>query len=158
MAYGSQWQRCRCYCSDGFREDDIVCASCNASYQCVSTPLPHTFLYNSCFFLIYPGNPFWPLAMVQLPLYLPPLENLQYKSSRSALNLGNPVLFESYTRINHKSDPIRVSVTLLYMVVPRKVHKFGICSVGLKLSSQLLDVSSTCLRRKKQICGEWPIW
>ena len=39
------------------------------------------------------GNLFWPLVMVRLLLFLLPLENLQYKSSRSVLNLGNTILF-----------------------------------------------------------------
>ena len=42
---------------------------------------------------LYLDNLFWPLVMVLLPLCLPPLENLQYKSSRSVLNLGNTILF-----------------------------------------------------------------
>ena len=51
------------------------------------------FFAISLYLSIYLGNLFWPLEMVRLLLFLRPHENLQYKSSRSVLNLGNTILF-----------------------------------------------------------------
>ena len=58
--------------------------------------------------------------MVQLPLYLLPLENLQYKSSRSVLSLGNAIFFEPYTHINAQTrSNSRIRNTAIYGGAPK---------------------------------------
>ena len=81
---------------------------------------PHTYLGHSYISFIYLDNLFWPLVMVRLPLSLPPLVNLQYKFSKSALNLGNIILFQSYIRIHTQiRSNSRIRNTAIYGGAPK---------------------------------------